>query len=158
MVKFNSLLLEVANISKEAVETLKDLLLIPKVKCKTDIYEYLCIIDDMVDQISLIVKVHYLENGEEEIKKEINTVYQYASKLMEMDHRISKELDAECYNVLLNKLKANMINLQENLSKLAWEILRGYGPREAMMIVTPGYQVLSGIWIEYRRVVLPMEA
>ena len=158
MVKFNILLQEITKFSEEVSGTLRQLLLLPNVKYNTDIYEYLCLIDDMIEQISLIVKVHYLENGIEEMKKDINSVYQYASKLMDIDHRLSKEVRLENYNVLLNKLKAAMNNQQENLSKLAWEILKAYGPREAMIIVTPGYQVLSGIWVEYRRFVLPMEA
>jgi hypothetical protein len=158
MVKFNGLLQEITKFSTEAEETLREFLLLPKVKYNTDICEYLCLIDNMIKQISLIVKVHYLDTGEEEMKKDINIVYQYASRLMDMNHKLSKDSEVEKYNVLLNKLKAIMKSQQENLSKLAWELLWVYGPREAMIIVTPGYQVLSGIWIEYRRFILPMEA
>ena len=158
MVKFNSLLQEITKFSEEAYIILRELLLMPNGKYNTDINEYLCLVDDMIEQISLIVKVHYIENGIEEMKRDINSVYQYASKLMDIDHRLSKEVRLENDNVLLSKLKAAMRNQQENLSKLAWEVLRVYGPRETMLIVTPGYQVLSGIWVEYRRFVLPMEA
>jgi Asp-tRNA(Asn)/Glu-tRNA(Gln) amidotransferase C subunit len=158
MVKFNNLLLGAAKISIEAEKILEDILELPKVSLRTDINKYLCLIDDMVAQITLIVKVRYLETGEEKMKKYINDVFQYASKLMELDYKLSREEGNKDYIDVLSKLRVNMTKLQGVLSKLAWEVLMVYGPREAMMIVTPGYQVLSGIWIEYRRVVLPMEA
>ena len=51
-----------------------------------------------------------------------------------------------------------MTTIQEDFCLLARELVKIYGVKEAMLIVTPGYQVMSGIWIEYRRLMLPLEA
>ncbi|WP_163192514.1 hypothetical protein [Clostridium thermarum] len=158
MVIFNNLLLGVTRFSIEAQETLENILELPEVNFKTDINGYIRLIDNMVTHTSLIVKVHYLEVGEDEMKKYIRNVFLYAAKLMELDYKLSREEGNEELIAKLSKLSEIMRNIREKLSNLAWEVLRVYGPKEAMLIVSPGYIVLSGIWIEYRRSVLPMEA
>lgn len=158
MIIINNLLKEVTECSEKAMEALKDMLKLPQFKYNEHIIRYLCLIDDMCQEISLIRKVYYLEYGEEEIKHRINSVYKYASGIIDIFYSLSGALTKANYNTIPNKLKSAMTTIQEDFCLLAWEFVKIYGVKEAMLIVTPGYQVMSGIWIEYRRLMLPLEA
>ncbi|NLZ48073.1 MAG: hypothetical protein GX895_04665 [Clostridiales bacterium] len=158
MIIINNLLKEITECSEMAMEALKDILKLPQFKYNKDIIKYLCLIDDMCQEIPLILKVHYLECAEEEIKFRINSVYRYASGLIDIFYNLSRALAKANCNILPNKLKSAMTTIQEKFCLLAWEIVKIYGVKEAMSIVTPGYQVMSGIWMEYRRIMLALEA
>lgn len=158
MININNLLQEVTECSEEAMEALRDMLKLPQFKYNKDIIRYLCFIDDMCHEISFISKVHYLEYAEEDIKIKINSIYRYASGIIDIFYSLSRALTKANYNTFPNNLKTAMTTIQDNFCKLAWEVVKVYGPKQAMLIVTPGYQVMSGIWMEYRRAILPLEA
>lgn len=158
MIIFNNLLKEITECSEKAMEVLKDILKLPQFKYNSDIIKYLCIIDDMCQEIYLVTKVHYLEYAEEDIKIRINSVYRYASGIIDIFYSLSRALAKANYKTFPNNLKKAMTTIQEDFCLLAWELVKEYGIKEAMLIVTPGYQVMSGIWMEYRRKMLPLEA
>lgn len=158
MININNLLKEVTECSEKAMEALKDMLKQPQFKYNKEIIKYLCLIDDMCQEINLIRKVHYLEYAEEDIKIKINSVYKYASGIIDIFYGLSRALTKANYNTIPNNLKTAMTTIQEDFCMLAWELVKVYGVKQAMLIVTPGYQVMSGIWMEYRRQMLPLEA
>ncbi|MDP4089041.1 MAG: hypothetical protein Q8930_07195 [Bacillota bacterium] len=114
--------------------------------------------DDMGEHILLMLNNIHQDAGSDELKSDIQDIYKCASMLIEMDIMLLRTIDKAKCGELMAQLDSHMNKVQEVLIKGAWELVRIYGPRKAVSIVTPGYQAMSGIWKEYRKAVLPIEA
>lgn len=157
MVSLRGLMLEVLRQSNASITVLADMLMASKTCSGIYVIRSIYLFDEMGENIMLLLNHSNKDVESKQLKNEIRVVYRCASTLIEMDTMILRTMDKSKYGKLIEQLDSYMSNIQEALIQGAWELVRIYGPKDAVSIVTPGYQALSGIWKEYRKTVLPME-
>lgn len=158
MESLRGLMLEVLKSTNASITVLAEMLKTLKTCSGVYVIRSIYLFDDMGEHIMLMLSNTYQDAGNGELKSDIQDVYKCASMLIEMDIMLLRTIDREKCGELMAQLESHMKDVQKALIKSAWELVRIYGPKEAVSVVTPGYQAISGIWKEYRKAVLPLEA
>lgn len=158
MIILRGLMQEVLKCSNASISVLAELLKVLDSTSAIYVIRSIYLFDDMGERIMLILNHNEQYAGNEELKTNIRKVYQCASMLIEMDTKLLRNKDKLMSVDITDEFDTTIKEMQLVLCKAAWEVLRIFGPKEAVLIVSPGYQLLSGIWKEYRKTVLSIEA
>lgn len=154
MLNINYFLLEVGRHAEASTAILRSMLMLPKVNNNPYVTRSIHLFNDMLSNINTPLQDKSLNIDREELKSHLHAVYECATVLKEMNTMLTRTVDKSKYGEYLSQLKTFMDSIEAVLTSMAREVVRLYGPREAMFIVTPGYQALSGIWKEYRKLLV----